>query len=317
MKKARPTVSTAKVSGEAERLVELELFLGLGPEDAVLILDPNARCLDVQPWFLDCVAVKISCLGHQDEIPRPWDWENVLTLLKPGEELLYVLDHVRADGTQTGRPFTLWLALRFPRMVELSASELDRRRKRAQMVVSQFQRQAFPGSELGWVDPAELQKLLGFTTGSQPRCVCVSGLPSPRELEDGKRDVERRSLPRNYQSLNDVAESLIDLTCDYRIAFVMGRVDNHALNIQLAQATTLRDFIHPLVRVTRQEGGSDGFSRSRQSSRARSKNTSKQTTKTVGGNKTDQSADGWAKSVWEGLNNAFHPLQRHTVGARS
>jgi len=140
--------------------VELELILGLGSEDAELLLSPETRSLDLHPWLLDCVAVRVNCLGHQDEFPRAWDWENLLTLLDPGEELLYVLDHVRADGNQTGRAFTLWLAVRFPQRQALSADDLDRRRKRARMIVSQFQRQAFPGSEVRWVDPPDAAGLL-------------------------------------------------------------------------------------------------------------------------------------------------------------
>ena len=207
----RKAKSRRTVDLDDSSAVELELILGLGSEDAELVLAPETRSLDLHPWLLDCVAVQVNCLGHQDEFPRAWDWENVLTLLEPGEELLYVLDHVRGDGNQTGRAFTLWLAVRFPQRQALSAGDLDRRRKRARMIVSQFQRQAFPGSDVRWVDPSELQTLLGFSTGGEQRCVCVSGLPSPRDLEDDRRETERANATRNYQSLNDVAESLVDL----------------------------------------------------------------------------------------------------------
>lgn len=302
---------------EAAPTVELELLMGLGPEDASLFVEPAARSLDLHPWLLDCVAVQISCLGHQDEIPRAWDWENVLTLLEPGEELLYVLDHVRGDGNQTGRPFTLWLAVRFPRTPELSSGNLDRRRKRARMLVSQFQRQAFPGTELTWVDPGELQNLLGFFAGSQQRCVCVSGLPSPRDIEDDRREVERSSARRNYQSLNDVAESLVDLRCDYRIAFVIERVGANSLKDCLGQATQLRDAIHPYVRGTAQLGGSQGANWSQQKSVADGTTRSRQWTTSDGETKSEQDAEGWAKSAWEGIKNVFHPVRRHSVGPRS
>ncbi len=296
--------------------VELELLLGLGPEDAALVVTSEARSLDLHPWLLDCVAVQVSCLGHQDEVPRAWDWENVLTLLEPGEELLYVLDHVRGDGYQTGRPFTLWVAVRFPQRRELSPGDLDRRRKRARMIVSQFQRQAFPGSEVRWIDPSELQNLLGFSAGSQQRCVCVSGLPSPRDIEDSSR-VERGAATRNYQSLNDVAESLIDLRCDYRIAFVIARVDADSLKSQLGQATRLRDALHPHVRSTTQAGGSEGASWSRQSSVAEGISKSKQSTTSDGGSTSEQDEDGWARRVVDGLTSIFAPTRRHTVGPRT
>ncbi len=312
----RPTGKATAVLQDAPS-VELELLLGLGPEDASLVVTSGARSLDLHPWLLDCVAVQVSCLGHQEDMPRAWDWENVLTLLEPGEELLYVLDHVRGDGNQTGRPFTLWLAVRFPRAQQLSSGELDRRRKRARMIVSQFQRQAFPGTDLRWVDPSELQNLLGFSAGSQQRCVCVSGLPSPRDMDDDRREVERGSATRNYQSLNDVAESLVDLHCDYRIAFVVERVDADTLKDRLGQATQLRDAIHPYVRGTAQLGGSRGSNWSQQTSVAEGTNRSKQSTDSKGGTSSEQSTDGWAKNAWEGIKNIFHPIRRHTVGPRS
>lgn len=258
--------------------VELELILGLGSDDAELVLSPETRSLDLHPWLLDCVAVQVNCLGHQDEFPRAWDWENVLTLLEPGEELLYVLDHVCGDGVQTGRAFTLWLAVRFPQRQELSAGDLDRRRKRARMIVSQFQRQAFPGSDVRWVDPGDLQRLLGFSTGGEQRCVCVSGLPSPRDLEDDRRETDRANATRNYQSLNDVAESLVDLRCDYRIAFVIKRVEADSLKLRLGLATQLRDEIHPHVRGTVQAGGSRGTNTSTSTSQADSTNKSETST---------------------------------------
>jgi hypothetical protein len=313
----KPTTKSAPTTLEAAPSVELELLLGLGPEDASLVVEPQARSLDLHPWLLDCVAVQISCLGHQEDMPRAWDWENVLTLLEPGEELLYVLDHVRGDGNQTGRPFTLWLAVRFPRSHGLSAGDLDRRRKRARMLVSQFQRQAFPGTDLTWVDPGELQNLLGFSAGSQQRCVCVSGLPSPRDIEDDRRDVERSSATRNYQSLNDVAESLVDLRCDYRIAFVVERVDANSLKDSLGQATQLRDAIHPHVRGTAQVGGSQGANWSQQKSVADGTSRSRQSTTSDGGTTSEQDTDGWAKNAWEGIKNVFHPVRRHSVGPRS
>jgi DNA helicase HerA-like ATPase len=310
--KSRRTVDLDDASA-----VELELILGLGSEDAELVLAPETRSLDLHPWLLDCVAVQVNCLGHQDEFPRAWDWENVLTLLEPGEELLYVLDHVRGDGNQTGRAFTLWLAVRFPQRQALSAGDLDRRRKRARMIVSQFQRQAFPGSDVRWVDPSELQTLLGFSTGGEQRCVCVSGLPSPRDLEDDRRETERANATRNYQSLNDVAESLVDLRCDYRIAFVIERVEADSLKVRLGQATQLRDAIHPHVRGTVQAGGSRGTNTSTSRSQADGTSRSKQTTDSSGSSDSEQNEDGWAKRAWDGVKNVFHPIRRHSTGPRT
>jgi hypothetical protein len=259
--------------------VEFEILLGLGSGNAELMLADGARCLDINPWLLDCVAVKVHCLGHQDELPRSWDWENVLTLLEPGEELLYVLDHVGSDGDQTGQSFTLWLAIRFPRMAGVGAGSLERRRQRARVLVSQFQRQAFPGSEISWVDPGDVHALMDFVPGGRPRCVCVSGMPSPRGMQDDRSELDRaQASSRNYQSLNDIAESLVDLRCDYRVALVVKRVDDRELRESLGWATDTRDVIHPLTKQTREESASAAANWSEQKSKTTGGNRSKQTT---------------------------------------
>lgn len=311
------TVGDRAAELDESRRVELELLLGLGPEGAELVLDPEGRRRDLHPWLLDCVAVQVSCLGHQDEIPRSWDWENVLTLLEPGEELVYVLDHVRGDGNQTGRAFTLWLAVRFPPRQALSANELDRRRKRSRMLVSQFQRQAFPGSDVRWVDPAELEPLLNFSTGGEHRCVGVSGLPSPRDLEDDRRESDRATATRNYQSLNDVAESLVDLRCDYRIAFVIERVASDSLRAQLGRLTEVRDAIYPYVRRTEQLGGSQGRNVSKSRSEASGTNRSSQRSQNHSASVSQQSEDGWLRRGWDLVKNLARPIRQHETGART
>lgn len=271
-------------SVEADRGVEIEILLGLGSSNAELVLAQGARCLDINPWLLDCVAVKVHCLGHQEELPRSWDWENVLTLLEPGEELLYVLDHVGSDGDQTGQSFTLWLAIRFRRMAGVGEGALERRRQRARVLLSQFQRQAFPGSEISWVDPSQVHALLDFVPGGRPRCVCVSGMPSPRAMPDDRSELDRaRASNRNYQSLNDVAESLVDLRCDYRVALVVKRVEERELREALGWATDIRDVIHPLAKETREEGASAAANWSEQDSESFGSNESEQ--RTSGGQK--------------------------------
>lgn len=238
------------------RDVGVELTLGLGSEDAVLRLEPGSQRADLQPWLLDAVAVKIACLGHHDEVPRPWDWENVLTLLEPGEELLYVLDHRAADSASRPGSFDLWLAIRFPFRADLDGDGLDLRAKRARVVISQIHRQAFPGSEVIWLEPGELLGRLGTSIGPEERCVVVTGMPSPRSLDDSARDIDRNAAKRNYQSLNDVVEALYDLGCDYRIAFAVQRIANHELEVELSRKTALYDRVHPLVERSQREGQS-------------------------------------------------------------
>jgi hypothetical protein len=238
----------------AVRNVALELTLGLAPEDAHLRLDSGSLRADLQPWLLDAAAVRISCLGHHDDAPRPWDWENVLTLLEPGEELLYVLDHRAAQRSSVDGRFDLSLVIRFAKQSRIDHDILALREKRVRVLVSQLQRQAFPGSEVAWMAPDELLSHLSRPVGPTERCVAVTGMPSPRSLEDGVRDIDRTRVTRNDQSLNDVAEALYDLNADYRIAFVVERVAKSELEGELALKTALYDRIHPLVEWSVREG---------------------------------------------------------------
>lgn len=242
-----------EASQQLQRNVGLELTLGLASEDAELRLAPGSRCQDVQPWFLDVVAAKIECLGHHDEIPHPWDWENVLTSLEPGEELLYVIDH-SADSVGRRGSFEVWVGIRFPCCDEVNAKVLSARVKRARALISQIRRRAFPGSELTWMEPRELFGKLTATRGIDERCVAVTGMPSPRSLNDDARDVDQEPATRNRQSLNDVVEPLFDAGCDYRIAFVVQRVSNNAISAELATKTTLYNQIHPMVEVSLRHG---------------------------------------------------------------
>ena len=86
------------VLGSADVLTpDVEAALGLG-YDVSAHIHPSTRCVDVSPWLLDCVAFKIACLGHQDSFPQAWDWEHLLSMLEPDEEVLYVLDYSPGRG---------------------------------------------------------------------------------------------------------------------------------------------------------------------------------------------------------------------------
>jgi hypothetical protein len=299
------------------RDVGVELTLGLGPEDAVLRLEPGSQRADLQPWLLDAVAVKIACLGHHDEVPRPWDWENVLTLLEPGEELLYVLDHRAADSASRPGSFYLWLAIRFPPRLDLDGDDLGLREKRARVVISQIHRQAFPGSELIWMDPGDLLERLGTSTGPGERCVVVTGMPSPRSLDDSARDIDRDAATRNYQSLNDVVEALYELGCDYRIAFVVQRVSNEVVQEKLQQAADLYDQIHPMVQASASASATRTTSTGHSRSGSRSTGQSRSTSTAEGSNESTQKGSSTSGNVSFILIGANHARSESTTTGKS
>ena len=70
----------------------LELALGLSSSPMQLLIDPGALSLDVHPGLGDTELCKIDTLGTREELPHPEDWRQVLSLLLPGEELLWIVD---------------------------------------------------------------------------------------------------------------------------------------------------------------------------------------------------------------------------------
>ena len=99
-------------SQTVERQIELEYALGYHPQDTQLELNPTSKRYDLQPWLLDMIGLRISCLGHKEDLPRPWDWENVLSILDDREELFYILDH-QVESNELSS-FTTSLLIRFP-----------------------------------------------------------------------------------------------------------------------------------------------------------------------------------------------------------
>ena len=96
-------------------------------------------------------------------------------------------------------------------------------------------------------------------------------------MQDDKIEVDRvQPTGRNYQSLNDVAESLVDLRCDYRLALVVKRVADGELREALGQATDVRDAIHPFVKAMQETGRSIAANWATQDSEASGGNDSTQ-----------------------------------------
>ena len=42
----------------------------------------------INPGMADIQLVQVTQLGHRDKFPRPYDWENLIPMLHPNEELL-------------------------------------------------------------------------------------------------------------------------------------------------------------------------------------------------------------------------------------
>ena len=226
--------------------------LGLGAEGLKLHLGEGALPIDLNPYLADVCAIRVSHLGHHDILPRAWDWDNLLSLLEPSEELLWIVDYRRAVADQGRETVEVHLALKATGKPLVHSGQAAERRQRFRAVANQFSRQAFPESRVEHLPSNQtwgLMQRLSSTAGT--RTVCVAGMPSPRAYADDAIQVERESSPRSWQSLNDVVETCLGLETSFRLAFVVARLAERELNTEFARVTGLRDALHPLVRRQR------------------------------------------------------------------
>lgn len=253
-----------------EALAALRLELGLGADGLALDLNAGALPLDQNPWLGDTCALRVELLGHQDHLPRAWDWDNLLSLLEPGEELLWIVDYLRAAAREGRESVEVHLALRRPGGQLRTPGEAGERRRRFRALANQFARQAFPESRVT-ILPAERTWRLVQRHAVDPgaRTLCVAGMPSPRTYGDEATQVERDTTTRSWQSLNDVVETCLGLGTSFRLVFVVSRLARADLDAEYARVSALRDAVHPFIRGQRQVGTSTGTTNTRQSTTTR------------------------------------------------
>ena len=232
----------------SEELAALEVLLGLGAQGKELRIPQGGLPLDANPWLGDVYAAHIKSLGHQDLFPRPHDWENLLAMMEPGEELTLLVDYRTLDEVQRAPCFSVHLVLRAPRVPIWTGDVPGERRRRFEALLAQFRRQAFPESETRPLSAKSCQELIASPPGD--RVLCVAGKPSPRTLEAEQRDVVRNPDERVWQSLNDVVETCMDLGEDFRIAFSVTRLSDAEVRDEFRRASATRDCLHRFVRET-------------------------------------------------------------------
>jgi hypothetical protein len=241
-----------------EERVRLQVVLGLGADGALLTFAPGALPLDANPRLGDVFGARICRIGHHDVVPRAHDWEHILAMLAPGEELLLLVD---CHGRQGHRPdearvpeFTLTLLLRGASARLSPIQRWDRFRS----MIGQFRRQAFPESQVEELGSEELRSLLGATLDLvEPEVRCVVGLPGPR-VGDPVDGAARPADARAWQSLNDVVEPFIDLQRNFRLVFAVGRLSESEVSSEFSRVTALRDALEPLKAAQQQESLSLG-----------------------------------------------------------
>jgi hypothetical protein len=231
-----PTRSPLSPAMPVDVAQRLELALGLSSSPMQLLIDPGALSLDVHPGLGDTELCKIDTLGTREELPHPEDWRQVLSLLLPGEELLWIVD--LKDGE-----VAVHLGLR-PNRTELTVEDgVQERSRRFAVLANLFSRQAFPGSELRHLNPDEAWTVLAPPPSDDDRGWFVAGQPRvPSDADDMGSDGER--------SLNDVVEACLHLG-SFRLVFVTGRVQDAIVEGALQDISAVRGQVHALATAQR------------------------------------------------------------------
>ena len=243
----------------AAELAELQLLLCLGTEGLELDLQAGSFPLDASPWTADVMVAQVSVLGHHDKVPRSYDWENLVAMLEPKEELLLFVDY-NGTGPEEERRVQLHLAMRFAEGLPLSPSLIRDRRRRFEAVLSSFRRQVFPESVIEALTPTATAALFNRNLSANPTaCKCIVGSPSPKNLADDKQFLDRDEDARSYQSLNDVVETCIELGQPYRMVFAVMRVTEEERAQEAHRVHAIWNAVHSLIEVTQSEQATEAI----------------------------------------------------------
>ncbi|NLF17554.1 MAG: ATP-binding protein, partial [Lentisphaerae bacterium] len=227
------------------------------------------------PGLGDILLAKVDRLGHRDKFPRPYDWENLIAQLEPGEELLWIVEKSvvpDSTGSLTDDALRLYLGVRFglnePRG-KLDLDEVKHRRKRFEVLSNSFARRAFPESTLTLlaVGPSDtsagasaprpgaegrgdsvVELLEGWSRQWGSQVSCVAGVPSPKDLEGDRLVAERDEEARPFASLNDVGDAL-DQEGAFAIVFSVTRAPSSEILERFRAKAVLRDHVRPHIKL--------------------------------------------------------------------
>jgi hypothetical protein len=196
------------------------------------------------PGLADTLLAEISVLGHRDKFPRPYDWENLIPQLEPGEELLWVAE--KQDGK-----CALYFGLKFGTDApdaKISPDEPARRHKRLTVLADAMARRSFPESRMKLLSPENVVEKLEIASKNWGKQVtCVAGVPSPKEIDGDRLITERDEEKRPFASLNDVMETLNEEE-NFSIVFSLAKATAQELQAHFRSKAYLRDEIGPWIK---------------------------------------------------------------------
>lgn len=235
---------------ELQILAEVAAFeVGMVGSES-LFESPSAELDLLLPGCADLQAASIQRVGYRGEFPRPVEWENLLSMLEPGQELLWII----TKRPQVG--FAFHLALKSNPKDGGQPSRTGDLRSLFRSVLGQFTKRSFPESLAEECPESEIAALLeGIGRHANGEVVVTSGYPSPSVLEDSREFPEPSEEHTLDASLNDIVEPFADED-GFSIVFTVGRASPDAANGQLSRMAEFRTAISPFLKVQTSENQS-------------------------------------------------------------
>lgn len=207
---------------------------------------PVAAAPLLLPGCGDLQVAAIKRFGHRGQFPQPGEWENLLAMLEPGHELLWIITKRPGNG------FSFHLAMKGEGQPQASANRTREMRASFRALMGQFAKRSFPESLAEECGEGSVVDLIEDILRHANREVAVtSGQPSPSKLEDDREFAESSENARAEGSLNDIIEPFADEPT-FSVVFTVGRASQDDATEQMVRMTELRTALSPLLKV--QEG---------------------------------------------------------------
>jgi hypothetical protein len=223
--------------------------LGIANEGAIMELaDSEARF--IIPGCADLQMAEVHRFGHRGEFPKTGDWENLLSMLRPGQEILWI-------AVKTPNKLSFYLALKDNNGPWDDPGEVQELRAVFHSMLGQFTKRSFPESLATERNETDMIKLVSeILDHTHQEVVVTSGQPSPSALEENREFPEPREREIPDSSLNDIIEPFMDEK-RFSIVFTVGRASSDDASQALDTMTDLRTALSPWLKVQEARSESD------------------------------------------------------------